>query len=161
MTRPEISSIAPLLIVHNTTAAISFYRDQLGFEITFQEPAEDPFFGIVQRDGAMIMLKDVGVAPVPNHKQEPGARWDAYLYVKILMPSRPNLSRAMSNFQNHSKTLMMGCVASSSRTQMVTSCSSAALDLECVVVSLSQTRTSFRHILSVDPAAVGPMVVLV
>jgi hypothetical protein len=29
----------------------------------------------------MIMLKDVGVAPLPNYKREPAARWDAYLDV--------------------------------------------------------------------------------
>ena len=29
----------------------------------------------------MIMLKDVGVAPLPNYKREPSARWDAYVYV--------------------------------------------------------------------------------
>ena len=81
MTRPEISRISPFFIVHDTAAALSFYRDQLGFEITFQEPADNPFFGIVCRGGAMIMLKDVGVDPLPNYKREPAARWDAYLYV--------------------------------------------------------------------------------
>ncbi len=81
MTRPEISSIAPFFIVHDTAAAISFYRDRLGFEITFQEPAGDPFFAIVRRGGAMIMLKEVGVDALPNSRREPIARWDAYLYV--------------------------------------------------------------------------------
>ena len=81
MTRPKISGIAPFFIVHDATAALSFYRDQLGFEITFQEPSGDPFFGIVCRGGAMIMLKDVGVDPLPNYKREAAARWDAYLYV--------------------------------------------------------------------------------
>ena len=81
MTRPEISSVSPFFIVHDAAAALSFYRDRLGFEITFQEPADDPFFGIVSRDGAMIMLKAVGVDPLPNYKREPAARWDAYLYV--------------------------------------------------------------------------------
>lgn len=81
MTRPEISSIAPFFIVHDTAAAISFYRDRLGFEITFQEPAGDPFFAIVRRGGAMIMLKEVGVDARPNSQRDPIARWDAYLYV--------------------------------------------------------------------------------
>ncbi|HYN83308.1 MAG TPA: hypothetical protein VES88_17650 [Gemmatimonadaceae bacterium] len=36
MTRPEIGGISPFFIVHDATAALSFYRDQLGFEITFQ-----------------------------------------------------------------------------------------------------------------------------
>jgi catechol 2,3-dioxygenase-like lactoylglutathione lyase family enzyme len=81
MTRTEISGISPFFIVHDTPAALSFYRDQLGFEITFQEPAHDPFFGIVRRGSAMIMLKDVGMDPLPNYQREPSARWDAYLYV--------------------------------------------------------------------------------
>ena len=81
MTKPEISSIAPFFIVQDLAAALSFYRDRLGFDITFQGPADGPFFGIVCRGGAMIMLKVVGVGPLPNYKREPGARWDAYLNV--------------------------------------------------------------------------------
>ena len=81
MTKPEISSIAPFFIVNDCAAALSFYRDQLGFDITYQVPGDDLFFGIVRHGGAMIMLKSVGVAPLPNYKREPAARWDAYLYV--------------------------------------------------------------------------------
>jgi len=85
MTPPEITGISPFFIVRDVAAALSFYRDQLGFEITFQGPSpEDLFFGIVQRGRAMIMLKDVGVDPLPNYKREVGkgvARWDAYLDV--------------------------------------------------------------------------------
>ena len=81
MTRPEIGGISPFFIVKDTPAALAFYRNQLGFDIVFQEPAVDPFFGIVRRDSSMIMLKDVDVDPLPNHHREPGARWDAYLFV--------------------------------------------------------------------------------
>lgn len=81
MTPPDIAGISPFFIVRDATAALAFYRDQLGFEITFQEPAEDPFFGIVRRGAAMIMLKSVGVDPLPNSMREPAARWDAYLSV--------------------------------------------------------------------------------
>ena len=81
MPRAEISGIAPFLIVSHAPSSLSFYRDRLGFEITYQEPADEPFFGIVCRGRAMIMLKDVGVDPLPNYKREPAARWDAYLYV--------------------------------------------------------------------------------
>jgi hypothetical protein len=28
----------------------------------------------------MILLKDVGVDPLPNPRREPGARWDAYVH---------------------------------------------------------------------------------
>lgn len=81
MTSAEISGISPFLIVSNVPSSLSFYRDKLGFEITFQGPADDAFFGIVCRGGAMIMLKDVGIDPLPNSRREPGARWDAYLNV--------------------------------------------------------------------------------
>lgn len=81
MSRPTISGISPFFIVADVAAALSFYRDVLSFEVTFQEPAEDPFFAIVRRDGAMIMLKSVGVEPLPNRERQPQARWDAYLHV--------------------------------------------------------------------------------
>ena len=81
MTQPEIGGISPFFIVQNVPGALSFYRDRLGFEVTFQNPGGDVFFGIVSRGGAMIMFKDVGVDPLPNYRREPGARWDAYLYV--------------------------------------------------------------------------------
>ena len=85
MTTPDIAGIAPFFIVKNVPAALAFYRDRLGFEITFQGPdPDDIFFGIVQRGAAMIMLKDIGVDPVPNYTRDIKkgiARWDAYLYV--------------------------------------------------------------------------------
>jgi catechol 2,3-dioxygenase-like lactoylglutathione lyase family enzyme len=85
MTKTEISGIAPFFIVKNVPVALSFYRDSLGFDITFQGPSDDDiFFGIVQRGGAMIMLKDIGVDPVPNYTRDIKkgiARWDAYIYV--------------------------------------------------------------------------------
>lgn len=81
MTRPTINGISPFFIVENLAASLAFYRDVLAFEVVFEEPQDDPFFGIVRRDRAMIMLKDVGVKPVPNYTRDPAARWDAYLDV--------------------------------------------------------------------------------
>ncbi|MES2521756.1 MAG: VOC family protein [Gemmatimonadota bacterium] len=81
MTRPAISSIAPFFIVRDVTAAITFYRDTLDFAVTHQQPEHDPFFAIVSRDGAMLMLKAVEVPALPNWRRDPSARWDAYLYV--------------------------------------------------------------------------------
>jgi len=82
MTQAQITGISPFFIVSHLRSSLSFYRDRLGFEITFQGPSDDDlFFGIVSRGRAMIMLKDVGVDPLPNYKREPGARWDAYLNV--------------------------------------------------------------------------------
>ena len=85
MNKTEISGIAPFFIVKNVPVALSFYRDRLGFDITFQGPSDDDiFFGIVQRGAAMIMMKEIGVDPVPNYTRDIKkgiARWDAYLYV--------------------------------------------------------------------------------
>jgi catechol 2,3-dioxygenase-like lactoylglutathione lyase family enzyme len=85
VTKPEIAGIAPFFIVKNVPATLAFYHDRLGFDITFQGPEpDDIFFGIVERGAAMIMFKDVGVDPVPNHTRDVKqgiARWDAYVYV--------------------------------------------------------------------------------
>lgn len=91
MTRPQVAGISPFFIVADVPAALSFYRDKLGFEVTYRGPTpEDEFFGIVRRDRAMIMLKalgavvdgsDVTVEPLPNHRREPASSWDAYLEV--------------------------------------------------------------------------------
>jgi catechol 2,3-dioxygenase-like lactoylglutathione lyase family enzyme len=91
MTRPRISSISPFFIVADVPAALSFYRDLPGFAVTFRGPIpEDEFFGIVRRDGAMIMFKALGaicdgkeiiVEPLPNYSREPAFSWDAYLEV--------------------------------------------------------------------------------
>ena len=84
MTSPApttIGGITPFFIVRNLSAALAFYRDKLGFEVMFTAPADDPFFGIVSRDRAMLMLKDVEVDPLPNSQRHPSARWDAYVHV--------------------------------------------------------------------------------
>jgi catechol 2,3-dioxygenase-like lactoylglutathione lyase family enzyme len=85
MTEAEISGIAPFFIVKDVPEAMAFYRDRFGFDITFQGPTDDDiFFGIVQRGAAMIMLKAIGVDPVPNYTRDIKkgiAPWDAYLYV--------------------------------------------------------------------------------
>src|SRR6476620_2993253 len=82
--KAEIHGIAPCFIVRDVPKALAFYREQLGFEITFQGPEGDIFFGIVQRNSAMIMMKAIGVEPVPNGTRDIKKGilpWDAYLYV--------------------------------------------------------------------------------
>ena len=83
--KAAISGIAPFFLVKDVPAALAFYQDRLGFDVTYQGPEPgDIFFGIVQRGAAMIMLKDVGLEPLPNHKRDIKkcwARWDAYVSV--------------------------------------------------------------------------------
>ena len=91
MKRSTISGIAPFFIVANVPATLSFYRDQLGFEITFRGPSpDDEFLGVVRRDAAVIMFKalgevvdgkDVAVQPVPNFKRQPAFCLDAWVEV--------------------------------------------------------------------------------
>src|ERR1044072_2393614 len=89
--KPTISAISPFFIVANVPATLAFYRDMLGFEITFRGPTpDDEFFGIVRRDGAMIIFKSLGeisdgkevvIEPVPNYNRKPAFSWDAYIEV--------------------------------------------------------------------------------
>jgi catechol 2,3-dioxygenase-like lactoylglutathione lyase family enzyme len=85
MARAEIAGISPFFIVNDVTSSLAFYRDRLGFDITFQGPEpDDIFFGIVRRGGAQILMKAVGVAPVPNYTRDIKqgiARWDAFVAV--------------------------------------------------------------------------------
>ena len=85
MTTPDIGVVAPLFIVNSVPETLAFYRDRLGFDVTFHGPdPDDIFFGIVERGRAMIMFKAVDIEPVPNYTRDIGhgiARWDAYVYV--------------------------------------------------------------------------------
>jgi catechol 2,3-dioxygenase-like lactoylglutathione lyase family enzyme len=83
--KADIGGIAPFFLVKDVPAALAFYRDQLGFDIMYQGPSEDDiFFGMVQRGSAMIMMKAIGVDPIPNYTRDIKqgfAPWDAYMYV--------------------------------------------------------------------------------
>jgi catechol 2,3-dioxygenase-like lactoylglutathione lyase family enzyme len=81
MSRSGINGIAPFFMVRNAEEAVAFYRDKLGFEVMYQGPEGDNSFGMVGRDGAMLMVKAVGVNPEPNSSRHPWARWDAYVSV--------------------------------------------------------------------------------
>lgn len=85
MAQAEIAGISPFFIVTDVPTSMAFYRDRLGFEITFEGPEpNDIFFGIVNRGGAQILFKAVGVAPVPNYTRDIKqgiARWDAFVSV--------------------------------------------------------------------------------
>jgi len=81
MTRASISGISPFFVVGNVEESIAFYCDKLGFETRFREPDRNPFFAIVGRDGAQILLKsDQEAMPLPNCQRHPSMRWDAFVY---------------------------------------------------------------------------------
>jgi hypothetical protein len=78
----NLAAISPFFIVKDFGASISYYVERLGFQVDFRGPDEDPYFGIVSRDGVRIMLKAIlpDVLPCPNRTRHGWARWDAYIY---------------------------------------------------------------------------------
>ena len=136
MTRPDIAGIAPFFIVRNVPAALSFYRDRLGFEVTFQGPEpDDIFFGIVKRVAATIILEAIGVEPTPNYTRDvkkgcplgrlPQRRRSGRVGHGILVAQRRVLSTTRG--ATYPRTTMMACGDSKSRTPTDTSCFSVVL----------------------------------
>lgn len=79
---PMIEGISPFFVVTDVSRSIAFYRDKLGFTVTFQDPSEQPFAAILCRDRAQIFVKsEAGIVPVPNSSRHRHLRWEAYLYV--------------------------------------------------------------------------------
>jgi uncharacterized glyoxalase superfamily protein PhnB len=78
----NLASINPFFIVENLQASISYYMERFGFQLDFQGPKDDPYYGRVSRDGIGIMLKAIlpDVLPRPNRTRHEWARWDAYIY---------------------------------------------------------------------------------
>jgi catechol 2,3-dioxygenase-like lactoylglutathione lyase family enzyme len=80
MARPMIESMCPFFIVSNVPQTITFYADKLGFDTSYTEPEEEPFFAIIQRNGAWLFVKAGEASPLPNPKRDPSMKWDAYCY---------------------------------------------------------------------------------
>jgi catechol 2,3-dioxygenase-like lactoylglutathione lyase family enzyme len=78
----NLRSIRPCFIVDDLQASVAFYREQLGFQLDFQGPDDDPYYAGVSRDGIGLMLKAIlpEVPPRPNHTRHEWARWDASIY---------------------------------------------------------------------------------
>jgi hypothetical protein len=79
-----LHSITPFFIVDDLHASLEFYCSKLGFEILYSGGGDIPsenFWGIVGRDGVMIMLKHIApeIHPQPNHSRHEWAPWDAYV----------------------------------------------------------------------------------
>lgn len=55
---PQIGAATPILFTRDVTAAASFYRDQLGFEVDFLH-GQPPFYGAVSRGSACLHLRFV------------------------------------------------------------------------------------------------------
>ena len=82
---PTLNTIAPFFVVDDLQASLDFYSSKLGFKVTYKGGGNgdgEDFFGIVERDRVMIMLKAITpeIHPQPNHSRHEWARWDAYVY---------------------------------------------------------------------------------
>ena len=77
----QLNFISPLFIVDNLKDAVSFYIDKLGFKLLHITPGDAPFFAMLGRDNAVIMLKKIAddINPVPNHTRHKWARLDAFI----------------------------------------------------------------------------------
>lgn len=79
----QIGPCSPLLIVADLAATVGHYTGKLGFELRYQAPDDAPFFAIVGRGTAQIMLKQVdeNTPPLPNNQRHEWAPWDVFVYV--------------------------------------------------------------------------------
>src|SRR3954469_10806195 len=78
----NLASICPSFIVKDLQTSIAYYIERMGFQLDFQGPEDDVYYGQVSRDGIGIFLKTIrpDVLPQPNHTRHEWARWDAYVY---------------------------------------------------------------------------------
>ncbi|MEO1226423.1 MAG: VOC family protein [Pseudomonadota bacterium] len=78
-----IGPCTPLLIVGAVPRSLDHYVERLGFACMARTPNHDPFFAIVARGSAQIMLKAISpdVSPLPNHQRHAWARWDVFIFV--------------------------------------------------------------------------------
>jgi len=80
MTKAKLIGQAPVLLVSDILASVSYWTDKIGFTANlWGEPAD---FAILRRDGVALMLseKPVGHDIVPNWKIKDNL-WDAYFWV--------------------------------------------------------------------------------
>ena len=81
-TRARLGHVAPFFIVRDVMLSLAFYRDRLGFEVTFLAPDDSPYFAMLKRDGVRLILKAIApeVQPTPNPSRHHWAKWDAYIH---------------------------------------------------------------------------------
>lgn len=79
----SIGPCSPFFIVTDLARALRHYTQGLGFTCRMTLPQEDPFFAIVGRGSAQILLKvtEAHVVPRPNKTLHGWAPWDAFIHV--------------------------------------------------------------------------------
>ena len=78
----RLGPCSPFFIVSDLATSLAHYTTGLGFECRFTAPDTEPFFAIVSRDTAQIMLKVIGeeTPPLPNPQRHEWANWDAFIW---------------------------------------------------------------------------------
>lgn len=73
----------PFFIVSDLSRTLDHYVEALCFTCTFKAPETDPFFAVVARGSAQLMLKEIGeaTAPQPYPGRHEWAAWDAHVHV--------------------------------------------------------------------------------
>ena len=66
-----LNSSAPFFVVDDLQTSLDFYRAKLGFDVIYTGGGDGQgtdFFGILRRDGVMLMLKSITseMHPQPN-----------------------------------------------------------------------------------------------
>ena len=81
MPKPQLTAVAPVLLVRDVVASANYFRDCVGFsyERLWGEP---PDFCIARRDGQSLMLAQIepDQMSVPHWKIRSGM-WNAYFWV--------------------------------------------------------------------------------
>jgi catechol 2,3-dioxygenase-like lactoylglutathione lyase family enzyme len=76
---PQLTGLAPVLVVPEVADTLDYYRDRLGFETAGwdQNPAQ---YGYAWRDGCHLHFNQ-GEQPRPNHEVVQPDLFDVYLWV--------------------------------------------------------------------------------
>jgi catechol 2,3-dioxygenase-like lactoylglutathione lyase family enzyme len=76
-----LTGLAPVLLVTDVVRAAEYYRDKLGFEVSFYERIPE-HYAYAERDGCRIhFARFEGVSPRPNAEVVPPDMFDVYFWV--------------------------------------------------------------------------------
>jgi len=77
--KARFAHLNPQFLVADGEAAVSFYRDKLGFEVEFVLEGP-PFFAAMMRSGLVIYLKQIGQREPGREFKAAGKHYDVYIF---------------------------------------------------------------------------------
>lgn len=66
---PEMLGAQPQIFVTDFAAAVTFYRDRLGFAVEYLY-GDPPYYGLVRHDGVALNLRHVDVYPIDAARRD-------------------------------------------------------------------------------------------